>query len=1092
MNGLDLSDFLTTNTVQTFDEKQLFGNDLMVKNMEIKNGMINRVNIKEFFDHSVKLSGGILSLEEPEADKIGQKIYGSIRFEEEVDVVPSLLAVTVNGHSAADVAFINQNQEFTGDVTFEFLHAATMELGGPLQTEGLVSGINLTVFDRKRFSLSKPQEIENGAVHIHDCFIDGDLWVNSINGIILETLDRSSLAPEYDANKSYNIENMIVNGNIIVDKIGVFDMKETMENAIWLNRENYIEGTITFEEEVVFENLQVEGSFNGDDLKLLLEDIVQQGEDVEITGHKTFVNGFRVGDVKATNLNGYPLDDILTTNTEQEILGPLIIKGNAVVEGNMKLSSESKVNAMNAATFAGRYEWRDDMHILKGDIKLRNCTSIDSLYVLGSVGNVDWERVIDDIVYIMDDVEIQGNVSFNNKVVFEKDIYVIDTVDGVNLEHLFGPIGSALLRDNQGRFQGSIEYGEADDPILLFKDDVVIKGGLFVSGDIIADEVYGCNLKEWTEEAIYLDQSDEIQGTKVFQRISSSSDVLVKSINTINLERVVLLNEDQNIDQELKFKSLYIPAGSNVHVENEVNGCKLEKEFNNTVLVEGDQIISGKKTFTNKVKVRDDVITNGTINGILTENIATLDTDQEFRGLYKWNHMVALGSVNVLGYVNGEDLSRWVDLAVCSDRGRSTITGRWNVSGRVTFLGEDIPGDGTLGGVDVSQLQEITSPQSVTIAGLVNRMTENLSGVCNDIKNLRKRIISQSFLFRELEAVQILKTNDDIQSMYHFSVLEEEYLTVSYVDKCGSDLYVWDHLTTNFILMRKLALGPILEWHTLGFVQDDVVIVAKTGGIGGECIKPGYNLWYFDPQEQQAKHFQALGDFKSVKVLPREKVQNNLLYTLGHESVVTEWSLDNDGLLKKSKAWNVTGEYLTLVQEKDWEVRVVSDDKKVVELTGDISSELPDIYTIGDYEILSISEELVLGAYAVNEEAVVEGTGDSIKVFNLRDNSLFTVIPAIKPSSVVAVNFGYKRQKMFAFLEDLVILKMYEYKGALGFVQCLSIPVRSFQLLALPLKTRNLFSPHNFILAQSSRAITVFEAKMYGDPVYGVKDFTCP
>jgi hypothetical protein len=40
---------------------------------------------------------------------------------------------------------------------------------------------------------------------------------------------------------------MIINGSMMSEKIGVFNIKEIMENAIWINGENIADGAISFE-----------------------------------------------------------------------------------------------------------------------------------------------------------------------------------------------------------------------------------------------------------------------------------------------------------------------------------------------------------------------------------------------------------------------------------------------------------------------------------------------------------------------------------------------------------------------------------------------------------------------------------------------------------------------------------------------------------------------------------------------------------------------------------------------------------------------------------------------------------------------------
>jgi hypothetical protein len=68
-----------------------------------------------------------------------------------------------------------------------------------------------------------------------------------------------------------------------------------------------------------------------------------------------------------------------------------------------------------------------------------------------------------------------------------------------------------------------------------------------------------------------------------FDSISSDGPINTKQLNTIPIDRFILLHQSQIIPEILTFTR--VSTGSDVSVGNFVNGLRIDKEFENTLLV---------------------------------------------------------------------------------------------------------------------------------------------------------------------------------------------------------------------------------------------------------------------------------------------------------------------------------------------------------------------------------------------------------------------------------------------------------------------------------------------------------------------------
>lgn len=212
-----------------------------------------------------------------------------------------------------------------------------------------------------------------------------------------------------------------------------------------------------FQGNVYFKNLHLTNLSNVN-FENMKTDVVYRNEtDVHLTGWKIFANGFFVTHIlNADNINNIYVDHILTKNGDQEILGPLNIFGDVLVQNNCEvddnfngvlLSYLTRTFSIVNETFVinGNGQETCDLSLVMSsanrmlnnqfceindeyfcnfrilcsildDVMFDRLTYIDVLLVGGRVNGEDIQEYFKDVVFVSSDEKLTTNITFANIV----------------------------------------------------------------------------------------------------------------------------------------------------------------------------------------------------------------------------------------------------------------------------------------------------------------------------------------------------------------------------------------------------------------------------------------------------------------------------------------------------------------------------------------------------------------------------------------------------------------------------------------------------------------------------------------------------
>lgn len=132
-------------------------------------------------------------------------------------------------------------------------------------------------------------------------------------------------------------------------------------------------------------------------------------------------------------LNDIKIENIFTNQGEQNLIGPLIIHGNASFESNVEAR---KINEFNISYIYDNFDVSNDSYVIKGkhniprfcennalivftgDVIFKRMVNVIDLVIKGFTNNRSTEEFLNNVVYI------NGNYSFNENILFKK--FVLD------------------------------------------------------------------------------------------------------------------------------------------------------------------------------------------------------------------------------------------------------------------------------------------------------------------------------------------------------------------------------------------------------------------------------------------------------------------------------------------------------------------------------------------------------------------------------------------------------------------------------------------------------------------------------------------
>lgn len=953
---------------------------------------------------------------------------------------------------------------------FDSINSSLLKVLGNITVKGQAGGRNLTQ-DKLLVDLTN-LDIINDDVALGKASIN-HLSVETVNGYSLKDINEincDQLLMAVEDVEDIKILEMEVEGNINTEEgISGYNITHINEMAIGLERNNNVEGKIIFEDELECGALDNHGFINGQpfDFTKINNDVVRKSDrSVIITGKKIFKNEVHIkDDLQLEDINGIKISQLLTKEGKQ------IIKGNLKSEGKLEIKDLKVTGHLNGANFTfltSQHKFLDDnVHHWNGDINFKKPVAISNLTILD--GLIKGKNFNEFASNIYTNIFEDGNqIIFSGAKRFNKNVTIygnMEVSNNFNDHHLNTFFKDLVFVNEQATINNEV----------TFSDKVVFRDGLQVDHDMNVSVVYGCNLKQLYKDAIYLDASDAIEGSIVFESASSGGNIKVSSINNIDFDQIFLLTKPQTVTHTLRFDK--ITVRSDVPVGNLVNELKIDEEYERTLLTETDQVIDDKLFNNGNISIKGNLVLNGTINSRIIQNVVKLKGDNTFSGPFifdciKLNEELLMQS-NIL---SGIDVNDWERRAVLKDN-HQNISGVWDVKGSIKF--NSVEANGSLNNINLLSLDNEVDLWKAKQIKLQYTVKDNYSNECSVIKEMEKEARKQLYELQNFEVSQNLLYEDVIRSFHFVKGPEENYLIISGNSSCKLSVYIWDKVDGQFKkFFEQEGFKPVKKMISVKY-NNEIFMITEFAADGDKHIKEcsnetGFILWKFS-----SKHFQF------IKKLNNEDdflITNNN----GHENG-TFFTQNRKCVFKWDISQNSNGKY-------ELNKKCYSNHYNDMTSTRLL---LDKIYADEHFQPLNnaTSNDTIITEYTINPRnkyvaiAMIDypelpSRTDFVKIYK-SDGLLYHKIIALKPR---ALNWlDVPGQNWISFIENNTSLQVYELKGTdTEFINRLSLKIASFNLLtgSLPLENKLSLMPI-MILQVDLNAIDIIKGNIAGDPYNG-------
>lgn len=564
INNIPVDKYMTTDTVQTINFDRFVGN-VLIREL-YTNGLFDFINVTELDQNSIKLMGEQFT----EAEIIFE---GNDEINIEADTVEILKSF--NGLSVNDLIRIDESLVINRNVVINSALVNDLAIGGQVNGNGVVNGISLSEFDIIRFSRTRPQDITS-VYYIENTVVDSNIDATYVNDLNIEDLKKHinhvTNLPEFLSSTDVKVNNLVVDGNLMVHTVNEHDFNSIKDNAVWLNRPNIVDSELEFLDKFEVAHGILVNNVNNIIFENFINGLVFKTDTyVEFTGRKIFQNEFHVEqDINVNTLNEIIVKNIWTKISTPQITGLVNVIGNLFVEN---LNLRRYINSIDWSDIEDKYNFDVERHahVLKNNVQFTNPTNIKDLHIqngLNSVENIT--EFLSKVIRKNHVGTITGKKQFQSNVIFMQNLHIA-ILDDVDIPTLFDNI---VINDANEK---NIIFGD-----IVFEDDVTASL-IHVSGDILASTVMDCSLSEWEKNALNTNTQ-----VKIFQHLIfppgtfQTTNFELQLLNGNSLANIITLNTDQFFGHALLSDMM---SFSSINVEGLINGQKMKALVENSVLV---------------------------------------------------------------------------------------------------------------------------------------------------------------------------------------------------------------------------------------------------------------------------------------------------------------------------------------------------------------------------------------------------------------------------------------------------------------------------------------------------------------------------
>lgn len=579
-----------------------FEKDVYFKDDVTLDGTLNKVSIPDDFItlNTIQNIGGQLHFTQ-------NTTFEGILNTEEVYVTTTVNNIDIS--KLADEAFYkDRNQTISSNLMF----IGGIDCKRNLSVAGLINGVNLTQLFNSTVRLSKDQQVSGNKVFQRDTYFESPIVTpGTINGINLKEFNASILR----SNGIIELpDNFTINDTTYINKV-------TTSNTTLLNNVN---------------------------LKDFLENSAKRSTNSNIiNGKLTFTKSLEVTNLTTSTVNNIPVNQILTTNSNQTITGTPEFTSVILEDLNMEgLLNSIDVKGLNVNTLkkegaqniTGKYTFQNDV-IVQGN------TDVE-----GYINGVNLTDYNNNAVKLNSDETISGMKSFTN-ITFGN-VTFASFLNNINMSLLFS------------------------DALVKNKDQIV------------------CQSKSFTDNMNI--------GNGSFENVIMSG--LLNGVDIKNLDDIaVKLNKNQLLNGSYNFTDTLV-VENNLTVQGKINDKDINEDF---MLTSNDQTISGYKTFMgqmagNKVYVTGKVDTINDIQDVYKKRFS-LTANQTITSTIKFNDVVMQKEMKFPNNstINNIDISEEL-----IDASSNSVINGWKRFDGVTIRGNLSTETGIVNNVNLTSINE--------------------------------------------------------------------------------------------------------------------------------------------------------------------------------------------------------------------------------------------------------------------------------------------------------------------------------------------------------------------------------------------------
>ncbi|XP_077295398.1 female sterile (1) Nasrat [Arctopsyche grandis] len=1045
VNNRRVADFFTVDTDQMISNDIINGN-IAIEELDVE-GMFDGVNVTHLNDNVATLSDDQTLMSDvtfdDDFDYSDEVEYNDARTFP-LEVSNMIVNKFCNNWPVPDgTLFHNQKSLELSSPEFDNLYVDQLIIEGNLLTNNLISGIDLFEFDSIRLSKTRNKNIV-APYTIKNCTMNS-VEFETLNDItkhdvltFKDKLDNIDKVIEYG---DVNIGTLHIDGKLNASKINGVDLRLVAENAIWLKDDNYIPGHIKFVDKVFAKNLQLKNNAHNVNFQSFIDDVVRISDDpIKLKGVKVYTNGLDVINVTTDFINGMNICNILTVHGDQSIAGKVHIGGNLAVVKNLYV--DGAINEISIDNVENSFEYLGEgEYLLKGNFHMENDTFINNLIIEGLVNDVyDLKNILQTVTNKESENYFENTITFTEPVILKSGLNIVKTYNNVNFQELLENI---MFKNDELYINSSV----------VFKYPLTIEGEFNIEGNMFCDNIQYCSVDEWKSNAIFLNEVANITGVKQFKNLTIKGNVKVNKLNNIPIDKFVTLHSDQKIIDGLNFKSVTIQNG--ILVNGYVNSKRLDEEFKNTLLNNGDQYVESPINFHSNVFVKEEAHID-LINGKNVDNIVNLDSDEMLEGSYSfYGASIFEGELNLLDTISEIDLNLWMKNALFKNEyGNKIIGGTWNVLGSVEFQNV-ITGTPKINGITVDDFDDYLQRKNYLSSMSENYFNTTLVQFCNSFNYIKNVINKKLYLFNYLEEVQTISSME-LTALHYFTYSKNNYIVINNKWECDGYLWRWNKSIYKFEKLNRIKTGCPKNWHTL--TLNNRLILISISDVECDCKLTGTTIWTFDGMH--LRPIKTLALVESVSVPLRD---GEIFYTLTKDKI-HRYSI-------KYYEGNFEITEMTTFPRPDKASRFIKTNHKALNTVVTDGRQVITYSKLGTSAILQTTNERLGTAEEIFEFDVGRRTKTiSAVVWSRVTEKNYTegaitiyedVVSGVelqrfscyKPSSLTIVQL-HNYQTLLVFVENNARVRVYTYHGFEGFKHLydLDIPADKIEVVELSLQ----------------------------------------